>query len=321
MDGEGQRTGTNRPFGFDERYEAHQVFDAILAAGEPAPGWYNAILDTDAELPELAETPGGAPQPWRPAPSLVSYGASSTLTPGEVISPRELQPQNNRRMTQVKRETTQLMDRWQDNAMGATATDEANYANSTSEPGAGSMPGEAEKMTEESLMMEEPWYTTRAARIGFIAGAATLAAVGIAGGITAMVMRQRELSAARAMEQAIAASRVLRLTPAVARPDMLEATLAGTAASQHAQSAASEALRMARALGRAASTTTTAARDYAQDRTSAAQGAINSAYSVARGGASGAWQNFAKTTRPAPRWVVRIFNAGRYAGRMEQRLK
>jgi hypothetical protein len=320
MDSEAQEHDPYNPGDSDERYAAYETFDAILAAGAPLAG-----------LADIQR--GGYARAWRrggPAPSLVSYGASSTLMAGDLTTPREPRLTNDPRTANtVERQTGQAMDRWEDRAAGAAAMDEASYVNTVTQATGSVSPSPTGEETSESGMsgvaeqaeMEEEWYSARAVRVAVIAGAASLTALALAGGITALIMRRRRANAAREMERIIAASRLLRFTPAVARPDMLEATHAGSSATQHVQQSALETARMARALGRAASISSTAARDFAAERAAAAQDAILGAYNSARGGATGAWQTFAQSAPPTPRWVIRAFNAGRYTGRMEQRLK
>lgn len=229
------------------------------------------------------------------------------------------------------------MDRWEDGAAGATTAEQINQLNATaSETKAGATGAAGSEPIASSdgwtMEIEETPGMSPALRAAIIAGSATLGALAVAGGITWFVLQRRRMSASARMEAAIAASRLLRMTPSIARPDMLEATEAGSNVSEHVQITATEAARLARALGRAASLSGGAARDYATDRVSAAQDALISAYAAARDradgalqGASGAWQNVAQNV-PAtsvfqPQWLVRAFNAGRYAGRIEQRMK
>lgn len=228
------------------------------------------------------------------------------------------------------------MDRWEDSATGAMATDEARPAFgqgvTTSGDIPGAFPGEAASAAGATasdangtdgwtIEVDEERGPSRAMRAALIAGSASLAALALAGGVTWLVLNRRQVSAARKMQDALAASRLLRLTPSIARPDMMEATEAGANASQHAQITATEAARMARAIGRAASLSGGFARDYATLRVAAAQDALTGAYSTARDGASGAWQSVSSSSQFQPQWLIRAFNAGRYAGRMEQRLK
>ena len=227
------------------------------------------------------------------------------------------------------------MDRWEDGAMGAMATDEARPTNGQ---GVTNTSGIAGTMTDDvasaagvttgeapadgwTIEVDEMRGPSRAMRVALIAGSASLAALALAGGVTWLVINRRQALSARKMQEALAASRLLRLTPSIARPDMMEATEAGLNVSQHAQITAAEAARMARALRRAASLSGGVARDYAAERVSAAQGALTGAYSAARDGATGAWQTVSTSSQFQPQWLIRAFNAGRYAGRMEQRLK
>lgn len=229
------------------------------------------------------------------------------------------------------------MDRWEDSATGAMATDEARpvfgqgVTSNSDIPGA--MPGEAASAAGATagepsaqsdgwtIEVDEMRGPSRAMRVALIAGSASLATLALAGGVTWLVINRRRALSARKLQEALAASRLLRLTPSIARPDVMEATEAGSNASQHAQITATEAARMARALGRAASLSGGVARDYATERVASAQDALTSAYSAAREGASGAWQSVSSSSQFQPQWLIRAFNAGRYAGRMEQRLK
>ena len=229
------------------------------------------------------------------------------------------------------------MDRWEDSATGAMATDEARPAFgqgvTTNSDIPGAFPGEAASAAGATasdanaqsdgwtIEVDEMRGPSRAMRAALIAGSASLAALALAGGVTWLIINRRQALNARKMQEALAASRLLRLTPSIARPDMMEATEAGANVSQHAQITAAEAARMARALGRAARRSGGVARDYASERVAAAQDALTGAYSAARDGASGAWQSVSSSSQFQPQWLIRAFNAGRYAGRMEQRMK
>ena len=236
------------------------------------------------------------------------------------------------------------MDRWEDGVAGATTTDQLDQLDTpmgTGETATGAIPGGAAGVSgTEPVASSDGWTVeieerpgiSPALRAAVIAGSATVAALALAGGITWYVLQRRRMSAAAKLEAAIAASRLLRMTPSVARSDMMEATEAGSNVSEHAQITAAEAARMARALGRAANLSGSAAREYAAARVSAAQDALTGAYTAARQGASGAlqgasdaWQNVAQNVPASsafqPQWLIRAFNAGRYAGRMEQRMK
>ncbi len=338
-------------------YEASEMFDAIYAAGM-SPAEFTGDLGNDSPL----EGPHGAG-----APSLVSYGASSTLlfesgadaiptsvtmpagaepatpvpepspAPQELGSPlsgraaasersatHDQSPQSN------ERKQVQYMDRWEDSAKGAMAMDEARPASAASAtaPGvSGPTPSAATGATtppvsewnEEEIV--ETQEAPSALRIAVLAGAASLTALAIAGGVTWLIIRRRRINAAREIERAIAASRLLRMTPAVARPSMLEATQAGVSARELARQSAEETAHMARALREAAGISASTARDYAAERAAAAQETISEALDTARGGATSAWQTVTQSAPFQSRWLARAFNAGRYAGRMEQRLK
>jgi hypothetical protein len=325
-------------------FEAYETFDAIHAAGM-APAEIEAGLS------------GGSSFEWGAgagAPPLVSYGASSTLryeagadaiptsvtmppgaepatpvpepspAPQELGSPQSVsalgersaeREQSNQR---DERGRQQAMERREDSATGAMAMDESGVGSAaTSAPGAGTG-AEAPGMSEWTLEVEETAAPSRTQRIALIAGAGALGGLAIAGGVTWLILQRRRMMTARAMERALAASRLLRMTPAIARPYMLEATQAGASATQLAQQSAAETARMARALRMAAGASANAARDYATERTATAQEAVGGAF----GGASDAWRTItSRTGANRAQWLVRAFRAGRYAGRVEQRLK
>ena len=82
-----------------------------------------------------------------------------------------------------------------------------------------------------------------------------------------------------------------------------------------------ETAHMARALRRAAGVSASTARDYATERAALAQEALSGALDTTRGGATGAWRTVSRIAPGQTQWLTRAFNAGRYAGRIEQRLK
>ncbi|HEU0025969.1 MAG TPA: hypothetical protein VFQ25_02545 [Ktedonobacterales bacterium] len=218
------------------------------------------------------------------------------------------------------------MERREDSATGAMAMDESGVGSATTPGAEASAPGAgtgaaAPGVSEWTLDVEETQAPSRTQRIALIASAGALGGLAIAGGVTWLIIQRRRMMAARAMERALAASRLLRMTPANARPYMLEATQAGASATQLAQQSAAETARMARALRMAAGASAGAARDYATERTATAQEAIGGALDTARG-ASGAWRTLISRTTPSgTQWLTRAFRAGRYAGRIEQRFK
>ncbi len=334
-------------------YEAHETFDAIRAAGMSP-----AELTGEAGVDSPFEGRHGAG-----VPSLVSYGATSTLlyesgadaiptsvtlpagaepatpvpepspAPQELGSPlsgkaaeRERSATRDQRSQSDERERLRHMDKWEESATGATAMNEARPA-SAATPGAeasatGAAAGEtAAPVSEWSVEVEESQAPPRAARIALIAGAAALSGLAIAGGVTWLVIQRRRINAAREMERALAASRLLRFTPATARPHMLEALRAREAATQLAQQSAAETAHMARALRQAAGVSASTARELATERATNAQEAISGALNTARGGATGAWRTVSQSAPGRAQWLTRAFNVGRYAGRMEQRLK
>lgn len=216
------------------------------------------------------------------------------------------------------------MDKWEDSATGATAMNEARSVNAAT-PGAEDSATAAEsgetapRVSEWSVEVEETQAAPPTARIAAIAGAA-LGGLAIAGGVTWLIIQRRRINAAREMERALAASRLLRMTPIAARPHMLEAFRARESAMQLAQQSAAETARMSRALRQAASVSASNARDVATERAANAQETITGALNTARG-ATGAWRIVAQTAPGGFRWLGRAFTLGRYAGRVEQRLK
>ncbi len=347
-------------------FEAYETFDAIHAAGM-----------TPAELP--GELEDGAPLEGRHgagAPSLMSYGASSTLryesgadaiptsvtvpagaepatpvpepspAPQELGSPLsgraaadERRAKRDQRTHLDERERLQHMDRWEDSAMGAMAKDESRAASATAPGASGVAPGaetsatgatgatgaaageSTPRVTEWTVEVDETQAPPRALQIALVVGAAALSGLAIAGGITWLVIQRRRLNAAREMERAIAASRILRLTPTPARPYMREASQAREAAMQYAQQSAAETARMARALRQAAGLSAGTARDYASERAALAQEIFGGALDTTRGGATGAWRTVSRLAPEQTQRLARAFNAGRSTGRIEQRAK
>jgi hypothetical protein len=220
------------------------------------------------------------------------------------------------------------MDRWEDSATSALTSEDARAAAAANgvAPGAADVrsAGDGDSPARENgwtVEVDEMRGPARAMRAALVVGSASVAALAIAGGVTWFIVRQRRLGAARDMERAIAASRLLRLTPAAARPHVMEATKAVGSATQYAQQTAAETARMARALRRAAGLSASSARDYATERAALAQDTLSGALDTARGGASSAWSTVSQAAPFQRPWLMRVFNAGRYAGRMEQRLK
>lgn len=228
------------------------------------------------------------------------------------------------------------MDKWENGATGATRMND--IASGAAGAATGEMSGATgasatiPQTSEWSVEVDESGDLSRTRRLAVIAGSVSLATLALAGGVTWFVLARRQVSAKRRLEAAVAASRLLRMTPSVARPDMLEATEAVGSATQHAQLTAAEAARMARALARAANLSGNAARDYAAGRVSLAEDALLNAYLAAREGATEAWEGVtegitrgvarsSKVAQFQPQWLMRAFNAGRYAGRIEQRMK
>lgn len=327
-------------------FEAHETFDAIHAAGmTPA--------EIEAGLSEGSSFEWGS---GAGAPPLVSYGASSTLryeagadaiptsvtmppgaepatpvpepspapqelgSPQSVSAPGERSAEREQSIQRDERGRQEVMERGEDSATGAMAMEESGVGSApgaeASAPGVGT--GAAPGVSEWTLEVEETPAPSRTQRIALIAGAGALGGLAIAGGVTWFIIQQRRMMTARAMERALAASRLLRMTPANARSYVLEATQAGASATQLAQQSAAETARMARALRMAAGASANAARDYATERTATAQEAVSGAF----GGASDAWRTFAsRTGANRAQWLVRAFRVGRYAGRVEQRFK
>jgi hypothetical protein len=331
-------------------YEAYETFDAIHAAGM-SPIEFEGDSGEGSPL-EWSHSAG--------APPLVSYGASSTLRneagsdaiPTSVIAPGGAEPampvpepspapqelgsplppeaggawsaERDQSTQRDERGRQQPMERREDSAMGAMAMDESRAASGAT-PGAeasmsGAAAGESAAPVNEWTVEEEETQT-RTARIALIAGAAALSGLALAGGVTWLIIQRRRINMAREMERAIAASRLLRMTPAPARPYMLEAAQARSSAMNLAQQSAAETARMARALRQAANISASTAREYATERATTAQETLGGALNTALGGASGAWRTVARTGPGQTRWLARAFRVGRYAGRIEQRLK
>lgn len=347
-----------------DSYEAYEMFDAIHAAGmspaelmgdmgndSPLEGHHGAgapplvsygasstlsyeagadAIPTSVTMPAGAEPAMPAPEP-SPAPQELGSPLSGRAAESERSATHDQSPQSN------QRKRVHHMDRWEDSATGAMAMDEArktSAASATAPSASGAAPSATASATTPAARewneeeMEQAQEPSRALRVALIAGAASLTALAIAGGVTWLIIQRRRTSAARELERAIAASRLLRMTPAVARPQMLEATQAGASARELARQTAAETAHMARALREAAALSTSTARDYAAERAANAQetisGAldtISEALDTARGSASTALQAVSKTSPFQAQWLARAFNAGRYAGRMEQRLR
>lgn len=332
-------------------FEAHETFDALRAGMSP-----NEIEDDLGEGSSLEWRSGAGAPPLVSygASSTLRYGAGADAIPTSVTMPAGAEPAtpvpepspapqelgspqsvsvtgersatHEQRVRRNERGRQQPMERREDSATGAMAMDESRMGSATA-PGAeasatGARAGEAApNVSEWTVEVEETQEPSRAQRIALIAGAATLGALAIAGGVTWLIIQRRRVSVAREMERAIAASRLLRMTPAAARPYMLEAARARGAATQLAQQSAAETARMARALRQAAGASANIARDYATERSTTAQEAVSGALETALGGANTALRTISRSSPGRAQWLARAFTAGRYAGRLEQRLR
>lgn len=338
-------------------YEAYEAFDAIHAAGMSPAEFTGDVADGDALVgPHGA---GAPPLVGYGASSTLRYGPGADAIPTSVTMPAGATPAmpvpapseapqlvgalagyerdapHDQRLQSEEKERLEHMDQWKESATGALTNDDTYTSAAANGVPTGAQAGAAtattganagysdapERAAGWTVEVDETREPGRVLRTALVVGAGSLAALAIAGGLTWLIIRRRRIGAAREMREAIAASRLLRMTPAVAREDVLEATKAGKAATQYAQQTAAETAHMARALRRAASLSASTARDFATERAALAQDTVSDALDTARDGASTAWRAVSQSTPLQNPWLIRVFNAGRYAGRMEQRLK
>lgn len=343
--------------GRDDANELATVFDAINAAGI-SPAELTGDIPDGASL-EGRHGAGAPPLVGYGVASTLRYGAGEDAIPTSVTMPAGATPAmpapepspapqpagvrswmdriapHRQRLQSDEREGSTTMDKWEDSAMsamtGANATAGANGVMPGAQPGVATAPGGAtaqtagsasarERGTEWAVEADETRALSRATQAAIVVGAASVTALAIAGGVTWFIIRRRRMSVAREIAEAVAASRLLRMTPSVARPDVLEATKAVGSATQHVQMTAAETARMARALRHAAELSAASARDFAAERAAIAQETLSEALDTARSGATDAWRTVAQAAPFQNPSLLRAFNAGRLVERMRSRI-
>lgn len=343
--------------GREDANELATVFDAINAAGI-SPAELTGDISGDAPL-EGRRGAGAPPLVGYGVASTLRFGAGEDAIPTSVTMPAGAEPAmpapepspapqlagvrawidriapHRQRLRSDERERLTTMDKWEDSAMSAMTGDATTAGANGVMPGAQSgvatsaggaasraagSANTSERGSEWAVEIDETRALSRATQAALVVGAASVTALAIAGGVTWFIIQRRRMSAAREIAEAVAASRLLRLTPAVARPDVLEATKAVGSATQHAQMTAAETARMARALRHAAELSAASARDFAAERAAVAQETLSEALDTARGGATDAWRTVAQAAPFQNPSLLRAFNAGRLVERMRSRI-